>query len=143
MSIHKQHNHPLRSKDPRDSVVVLIWKYHFFPFFKFGFRHEYDEILNIFSFDWIIMLVLWVFELILYEFKYFSTYNLRSKTLLQFRKSNFSHHHGCRHSLIYKCLFFDFLQLSFSSKSPTGVMWWDMNVKYLHFFSSMPKNIRF
>ena len=123
------HNSPLRSKDPRDSVVVLIENSTFFPFFKFDFRHEYDEILNIFSFDWIIMLVLWVFELILYEFKYFSTYNLRSKTLLQFHKSNFSHHHGCRHSLIYECLFFDFLQLSFSSKSPTGVMWHVTNIK--------------
>ena len=45
------HNYPLRSKDPRDSVVVLIENSTFFPFFKFDFRHEYDEILNIFSFD--------------------------------------------------------------------------------------------
>ena len=45
------HNSPLRSKDPRDSVVVLIENSTFFPFFKFDFRHEYDEILNIFSFD--------------------------------------------------------------------------------------------
>ena len=45
------HNYPLRSKDPRDSVVVLIENSTFFPFFKFNFRHEYDEILNIFSFD--------------------------------------------------------------------------------------------
>ena len=45
------HNYSLRSKDPRDSVVVLIENSTFFPFFKFVFRHEYDEILNIFSFD--------------------------------------------------------------------------------------------
>ena len=65
MPIKPGHNHPLRSKDPRDSVVVLIWKYHFFPFFKFNFRHEYDEILNVFSFDRILMPVFLVFELIL------------------------------------------------------------------------------
>ena len=50
-TVYLVHNYSLRSKDPRDSVVVLIENSTFFPFFKFDFRHEYDEILNIFSFD--------------------------------------------------------------------------------------------
>ena len=83
------------------------------------------------------MAVFWVSDMMLHKFEWFSTYNLQSKTLLHFHKTNFSHQPSYRLSPIYRCLFFDFLQLSFSYKLTAELMWGFIDVKCKHYSSSI------
>ena len=119
------HNRSLFSKVPKDSVVVLIENLIFFSVLNSDFWHESDEILCGFSFDSIIMAVFWVSDLMLHEFEWFPTYNLQSKTLLQFLKTNFSHQPSYRLSLIYYIIVYFLIFCNFHFHKSLQLGWCD------------------